>query len=61
MEELITTKEAAAMLGIKPMSLHMRLLRKAGPEPAIRGKKGVQNMFRKSDVEKVLTNRKKDV
>jgi len=57
MEDLITTKEAAEMLGIKPMSLHMRILRGAGPEPVKRGKRGVENMFKKSDVEKVLTDR----
>jgi len=56
MDELLTTKEVAEMLGIKEQSLHVRLLRGRPPFPVERHQ-GKALSFRKSDVKNFLTRR----
>jgi len=60
MDELLTTKEVAEMLGIKPQTLRKYVMQGKEPQPtyAGRGNRGVPNEFWRSDVERVLTQRK---
>jgi CO/xanthine dehydrogenase Mo-binding subunit len=60
MDELITTKEAAELLGIKYQSLRVRNVRGKGPFPFKRARCiGDKNLFRKSEVVKFLVDRDK--
>lgn len=57
---MITTKEAAKLLGILPQSLRVRNMRGVGPFPAMYGN-GVPNFYRKKDILtelELLTNEK---
>jgi len=54
MDDLITTKDAAAILGIKPQSLRARVYRGLQPRP-VKVYSGYPNLYRKSEVINVLT------
>ncbi|MFQ5356621.1 MAG: helix-turn-helix transcriptional regulator [Mariprofundaceae bacterium] len=54
MDELITTREAAEMLGIKYQTLRKHVMQGKQPQP-IDKLRGRVSMFRKKDVEKLLT------